>query len=325
VHCYSTSDTSRGEKLSYWNALHDELFSPLEVKPIDREAFEARVSCASLGEIGIVETWSLPAVIEHLQRHVVRTSDRQFYLLMPTKGQVALSHCGRQTTLLEGDMALLDSAAPYRISFTQSNVALGLRISPDALRAHMPASERLCGLRVRGDSGLGTLASGMLRGIWTQVLSGVPADLRPVITRSLLQVVSAAYAMEYRTEVEESSVPAARRMQIKRYIEAHLRDSGLNTNAIASSLGLSPRYLRFLFAAEGESVSSYIQRRRLEECARQLSDCMWRGRSITQIAFDWGFASMPHFTRAFREVFGVTPTAYRREGAALAPRSRRPA
>jgi AraC-like DNA-binding protein len=77
-------------------------------------------------------------------------------------------------------------------------------------------------------------------------------------------------------------------------------------------LGLSPRYTRMVFSAEGESVSDYIMRRRLEECAHQLTSAPWNSRSITETAFDWGFSSMAHFARSFKEKFAATPTEYRR-------------
>jgi AraC-like DNA-binding protein len=66
-----------------------------------------------------------------------------------------------------------------------------------------------------------------------------------------------------------------------------------------------------IFAREGECISSYVLRRRLEETARQLVDPRWRGRSICEIAFTWGFNSAPHFSRSFREQFGMPPREYR--------------
>jgi AraC-like DNA-binding protein len=104
----------------------------------------------------------------------------------------------------------------------------------------------------------------------------------------------------------------ARRLQARRYIEAHLREPDLSSCSVAEALGISSRYLRMLFSGKEESVSRYILRRRLEECARQLSNAMWRGRTLTEIAFAYGFNSSAHFTRAFRAEYGMTPSEYRR-------------
>jgi AraC-like DNA-binding protein len=59
-------------------------------------------------------------------------------------------------------------------------------------------------------------------------------------------------------------------------------------------------------------MSAYILRRRVEECARQMSDPNWSGHTLTEIAFSWGFNSAAHFTRSFREQFGSAPRDYRR-------------
>ncbi len=42
-----------------------------------------------------------------------------------------------------------------------------------------------------------------------------------------------------------------------------------------------------------------------------MSDPQWRGHSIAEIAFGWGFNSAPHFTRSFRDRYGLSPRHYR--------------
>jgi AraC-like DNA-binding protein len=64
-------------------------------------------------------------------------------------------------------------------------------------------------------------------------------------------------------------------------------------------------------------------RRRLEECARAISDAAQRSRTVTEIAFLHGFNNASHFGRVFRERYGATPSDYRRRGAEL-PRARLP-
>ena len=85
--------------------------------------------------------------------------------------------------------------------------------------------------------------------------------------------------------VADAAITGARRVQIKRYIEANLRNPDLSVRMVASAFSISPRYLHILFTSENETVSSYILRRRLEECGKQLTDMMWQRRTITEIAF----------------------------------------
>ena len=50
-----------------------------------------------------------------------------------------------------------------------------------------------------------------------------------------------------------------------------------------------------------------------DACSRALQSGAQRGRTVTAIAFDYGFNSPTHFGRVFRAKFNVTPREYRRE------------
>jgi AraC-like DNA-binding protein len=230
---------------------------------------------------------------------------------MPTQGAIALSCYGRETVLEEGDFGLSDSFAASTVVLNSTNQALMLAIPYEVLATHVPDPQSFFGLRVPGSRGLGQLVNALLRSVWTQAEHGLPAQVGPQVAHSLLALAATAYALEHRTDVARSSLTAARRAQIKRFIELHLRDTDLNAVNIGRALALSPRYVRMVFAAENEPVSAYVLRRRLDECAKQLCHTLWRGRSITETAFDWGFTSTAYFTRAFKQQFGVTPTSYR--------------
>ena len=81
---------------------------------------------------------------------------------------------------------------------------------------------------------------------------------------------------------------------------------------VAEACKMTPRYLHHLFSSESETVARYILRRRLEECSRALTLPSQRGRTVTSIAFDYGFNSPTHFGRVFRARYGITPREYRR-------------
>ena len=70
------------------------------------------------------------------------------------------------------------------------------------------------------------------------------------------------------------------------------------------------KYFRQLY---GEGPCSYRRRRRLEEAAFLLTAT---GQSVARIAGAVGYQNAGKFSAAFRAVYGVTPTAYRRAGRA---------
>jgi AraC-like DNA-binding protein len=103
---------------------------------------------------------------------------------------------------------------------------------------------------------------------------------------------------------------ATLRERAKVYIGRHIREADLSVDKIAAALNCSKRYLHLVFNAGDETVSEYVWRQRLEGCRAELSNPAFR-MTLTQIAYAWGFNSSAHFSRAFKERYGVPPSAHR--------------
>ena len=105
-----------------------------------------------------------------------------------------------------------------------------------------------------------------------------------------------------------------RSIRVKAYIDSQLADPELNVERIAHACNISVRGLRRLFAEDPTgSVSRYLWCRRLIRCAEALRDPSQAHRSITDVCFSYGFTSSSHFSRLFKDRFGVPPVRYRVE------------
>jgi AraC-like DNA-binding protein len=101
------------------------------------------------------------------------------------------------------------------------------------------------------------------------------------------------------------------RQQILAFIHRYLSEPTLGPSEIASAMGISVRHLHRLFLLTGSSLGDYVRNRRLEGCRRDLANPYMRERSITEIAFFWGFSDSAHFSHAFKKQFGVSPRRFR--------------
>jgi AraC-like DNA-binding protein len=99
--------------------------------------------------------------------------------------------------------------------------------------------------------------------------------------------------------------------RIETFIQANLADPALTPADIAAEAHISVRHLHRLFESQGRSVSDWIRERRLEACRAALSDPCMENKSITEIAFSWGFSDSSHFSRSFRKSFGTSPRQFR--------------
>lgn len=98
------------------------------------------------------------------------------------------------------------------------------------------------------------------------------------------------------------------------FIEGHLSEE-ISINNLAKMASLSPFYYQRLFSRlVKKPVAEYIKLRRMAKAAEIL---LQKNKRILDIALDLGFSSHEHFTRTFKDTFGMTPDDYRRNPVAL--------
>jgi AraC-like DNA-binding protein len=94
-------------------------------------------------------------------------------------------------------------------------------------------------------------------------------------------------------------------------IERHLASSHLNPELIARQLRCSRAHLYRVFASRGETVANYVRELRLRRAHNLLAHGSASKDPIGDIAYRCGFEDPVHFTRLFRQRFGLTPSELR--------------
>jgi AraC-like DNA-binding protein len=107
-----------------------------------------------------------------------------------------------------------------------------------------------------------------------------------------------------------SSVRNGHLHRCEHFIRRRLEDMRLTPQMIADGCGISLRYLHQIFEGEGMTVCAYIRNHRLSMCDALLRDPNCR-KSISEIAYQWGFADQAQFSRNYRGRFGRTPSEAR--------------
>jgi AraC-like DNA-binding protein len=231
-------------------------------------------------------------------------------------GRSSFSHYGHQIALEEGDFTLCNNSAPYELNLLGASELIMFRVPTPLVRETIPSHEGHCGRLLRRDESLVSTAAAMLQDLARKEPSRLAPETGERAGRHVLDVLASSYLSLPEQEGSGSAVMLGRFWKVKLFIEEQLRNPELSPSYVARHLRISDRYLRMIFEVAEETPSSYILRRRLEECAAQLRDPRWRQASITEIAFGWGFNSAPHFARRFRARFLCSPRDYRSQLAA---------
>ena len=93
----------------------------------------------------------------------------------------------------------------------------------------------------------------------------------------------------------------------QQYISTHIREK-LSVPLVAKQVDVSPSYLTALFHKNLQiSPGEYIRRIKLQESKQLIRE---NNLNFTEIAAALQYSTVHHFSRQFKEKFGITPTEY---------------
>ncbi|MFF2545010.1 helix-turn-helix domain-containing protein [Kitasatospora sp. NPDC058063] len=229
------------------------------------------------------------------------------YVALHVDGAASVRRHGVSTALAPGD--LLIGTSPYPAGLLRDAGCRMVRFRVPCFYLGVRHSEvrRTGGLVARGSEGVGLLASQFLR---TLAARGGGHRARPGdhLARGVSDIVAILVSELLEEEGPEGPGGSAELLaRIRGHIEENLADPDLGPEAIARAQHISVRYLHKLFQQDGTTVGQWVRRRRLDACRRELERPSRRQASVSAVAHRWGFVSHSHFSRAFRDAYGVSP------------------
>jgi AraC-like DNA-binding protein len=233
------------------------------------------------------------------------------YLGLHVRGAVALTRAGEDGIFLEpGDMVFCDPGRRDVLQFGADCLMTYFRTTRRSLGVGEPDLDRVVGVPVRHGAGMGALVSGFLSALAAEAevhrstigdrLARSAVDLLAVLVMELLQA-------ETEEEMSGASKAGAMLSRIRAFIEEHLMEPELSPESIARAHHISVRYLHKLFQDDGTTVGQWVRQRRLESCRHELSRTSHRRTTVAAVAHRWGFSSPSHFSRTFRDAYGMSP------------------
>jgi len=133
-------------------------------------------------------------------------------------------------------------------------------------------------------------------------------DVAPLAIEGLALELLASGTRRRRPRESGHGRPPLWLRQAEDLIRAQFR-TPLRVSYVAHQVGVHPERLGRMFRKTFQhSVAAYIRRLRAEWAAERLAST---DQPISLIALHAGFADQSHFTRVFRDRFGVTPRRFR--------------
>ena len=309
---FTTDHVHPGQRIEYWGALASNTICPVSVAGVRTpSSFAGRLWAYSrIGAIDVVRAYSTSVVLRRTTLDVSRTQSRRFLVVMAEDAPHLERTRHGERMVRPNDLMIVDTTQRGE-TIHSGCTAMTLSVAEADFKQYLPGADDLSGLVVPGDRGAGRLAATLIRALRPGKNHEFANNADEHVATALLHAIAAAYAERYGAGTAPASKAVARQTAITRFVDRHLHEADLTVQKVAAEFGLSDRYLRMLFADRDESLAAYIQRRRLEESARQLRDPLCCAKTVSEIALNSGFNSLGSFDRAFKARFGVTPRQYR--------------
>jgi AraC-like DNA-binding protein len=304
---FDTDVVAPHERFDFWTESSDRAFFPCTFERRDTSGFSGTVRQYLMGPMTISRVTSAATAVSRTWSDIAEHDPEAVHLSLQLRGCTVFSQHGRATAVSAGEMVLYDTSHPFSIV---TNDAYDLVV--------LECSRLLLGLR--GDDAVARFAS-PLGGDVARML------VAPFLTR-LARGLGDGTVTEGDTDLGESALsllralcldtgaartpePASLLARVKLHIDERLADPDLRPDAIAAAHYVSTRHLQKLFQADGTTVTDWIRERRLAACRRDLRDPAHAHETVLTIATRWGLRNPAHFSRAFRALYGCSPSEYR--------------
>ncbi|WP_166785421.1 helix-turn-helix domain-containing protein [Cryobacterium cryoconiti] len=309
------SSLEPSDRFDAWSDAVNRNFVPLRADlkdPVHGSEFDGRIVSQSLGRSEISTVAGSGMAVRRSPRAIAQNDPGFIKLGLQVRGYSVISQDDRDAALAPGDFAIYDTSRPYVLDFAESFEMFVVMFPAELIRFDRSLLSSLTASRFSGRSGLGAITSSFLREMSRQL------DADPLVGDfslgdAVLDLVTASLAERLGPDgvTDERSRRRSLLIRIETFIAANLSDSGLSVTEIAAAHHVSVRYLQKLFEDQHETVSGWIRHRRLEQCRKDLSNPAFASRAVGSIGSAWGFPDAASFSRAFRQEFGLTPSAFR--------------
>ena len=305
-----TRDYAPRARSKVWTESFLDAVTPMTVRFEDPEGLSGRMDLWSLGDIDVLRSWTNVGKFMQLTPAQARLRDEprfSFGLQLASTG--LFRQFDTQSKVLPGQVHCVDLSQDFEFEWVGagSSVAM-LSLTPEQLGLPIDTIRR--GATRIASSALFPLVSRHAAQALSPGLERDPGAFGlGTATVELFRALLASAARDDRHQ--RAAMAETLLTRIRAYVHQNLRNRDLTPRRIAAAHHISVRYLYALCNAAEISLEQWIILRRLRGAQQELSSVNSAGRTIGTIAFEWGFSDPAHFSRRFRQEYGVSPREWR--------------
>lgn len=260
--------------------------------------------------VSMVDT--APVMFSRTHHASARAAAGSFKIMWQIAGTSCIQQSGREAMLVPGTWAVYDSTRAYSVNVLDPDSKFVVLFLPQTeAYAWGPAIPRLLGTALSGKGTAEVALSAIGRLLDDQF--SLDSTGQMVVQDSVVALMAAAMRQTGSPDLTtQARVANPRKLEeIRAFILDHISESDLSAERIAQAFSMSRRSLYYLFDRVGETPHAFILGLRLEAARKGLGDAREADKTITELAYEFGFSDAAHLSRAFHERFGMSPSGWR--------------
>jgi AraC family transcriptional regulator, positive regulator of tynA and feaB len=291
---WSTNAVRPAQRFAFWHDAVSNAVLNVDVETPDRDQFEGWIVARTRGQACFSTFSSAPHRILRTKRHLARNHDDNYLVSFQIEGNANIEQRGQRLLLAPGDIGIVNGGLPFHVEFP-NKVRRVVAVLPRGL---LPMQRADLAIRLPKLASNHPLSS-LVRAYMVR-LANTRDQLSPTQTQVLLNNVCALLSVA--PPEQNRSVTAE---TITAWLRSHLGERDISPAKAAAAFGVSLRTVHGAMARAGISFGALLLQERLTACSETLR--AYPARSVSEIAFIYGFASTAHFHRTFKSRFGMTP------------------
>ena len=306
---WSTADLPAGERYDGWVAALNDTFGRWDADFPKGSDFAAQVKASKLPGLSLVDCHCDPCGATRSRSQTSRIETEQLTIQLVLSGKEYMKLGDQETTLSRGDVFVWDNTQPMQFAVLEPLHKMSLVVPLDRLKSWVPNGWRDLPRHLKSGE-----TNAALLGSYVRSLAQIDFDENPMRYNALIEAAVAILVAPLAPQAPSESEGSQRLAQldtVKARLHAMLRDPDLDLESIAVHNRISLRYLHWLFEGCGTTPWRYVVQQRLEGAKRDLESPDHAHRSVTDIAFSWGFSNSAHFGRKIRATYAASPSELR--------------
>lgn len=311
-----TRDLPARQRIEFWEAHNASHLIGLRCFTHAQEGLQAWENHYDLGAVKLTEIRGNEHVIERSREMLSTHPKDAIFACILLEGEAFFFQNQACVPVHSGDVIIYSTDMPYLYGFTGNMRQLIVECSASALLGSdcsqrprkMKKIDRAGGIEGEMAIALKSSVISFMHEPYIDSIESVAHSCRSVLHYSVTQRHLDAHSTDRWDD---------RRLQAEAYILKNLHQAGLNASGVAVAMGISVRHLTRLFERSRCSPAEWIWQQRLEAAQQELRAPVRPKGSLGDLAHRWGFSSPSHFSRVFKKHYGMTPSEFAGQQAAV--------